>query len=627
MKRIWLRKRLIPAVAVCLACLLLWTYIAVKKDDDSANEGNISLELIPDYKISTTVDMELWPRNTVLNQGMAAYFYVAGPLVHVNPLIQLKGATKARIDGSIKTSIVLRAVDDRSQLYWSYVIEEGKKENFSLNGEADNSRLLSYRAQQLVMEPVAASELAARINDELMLRAGINQLLMVADIELAGEIDGKAVSYSFKQELPLTLLQDSFTVPKAIDLASELAINLDTKAAEGPVFLNWIRQHSILFAADAALALLLLILTVTSSISKTRMEVERRRFKEWITEGSIQLQDRLPVKIYSLQGLVDLAIDLDKRVIFDPAVNKYFILDENIAYIYDPEQAGSMIENRTKLGKLLLERGLLQPEELELGLNYQKLTGKRLGDCLTALGLIDEATLYSVLAAQQNINYYELDPEHEFNELDWQKNMSLAKARALISLPLGRNSEGRLVVACAEPANEGVKNALRNLLGEDIFIVASKPSAVLSVLDRIEKQQRLDKDQLPKDGKEEKLSLAEKKQFVRAYAHGRLMHELLLKEAGISDGDNRELTSLIGGIEKALEGMSSSERQEGRLPGLTDVLAAANYINSDTAAWLTGESIRRGISVKEMLIKNYLASERTIWAIEQLLLAIHEIIS
>jgi len=625
----FIRQRLIQIVFALLICFLVWTYIKVKTEDAAELSDSISIEAIPEYRIVTGADMKLWPKNTVLNQGMAAYFYITEPIVNVTPVIQLKGAQISNLEGNIKSSIMLKAVNDRAEVYWSYQLEEKEDEKFLLNGELDHdakgNNVISYKAQEIILNPAAAAEMAAQFNDELLLRGGLNQLVLTSDIELVGTINGEEANYSISFELPLTLHQDNFTIPRTTEITSQLQLGIGKLQAQDGIILDTIRKHTILFVIDASLAILLLALLIGTGISKNRMDIERNRYKEWITEGSVELQDMLPIKIFSLQGLVDLAIDLDKRVIYDPGINKYFILDEDIAYIYDPEYTSTVIGNKTRLGKLLLEKRLLQPQELELGLHYQKLTGMRLGESLIALGLIDETSLYSTLAAQQKVNYYELDQEYAYYDFDWLNKMSLAKARALMSLPLGANNNGKLVIACAEPASEGIKKALYELFGEDIVLVATRPTSVFKALDKIERQQKRAMS-INQDEAFAQLSAEEKGQFALFYADGKLMQGLLLKAADLSDTDSKELSSLLKGLDKAVEEMKDTDRQNGKLPDLLDVLKYANYLNSDTVDCLIQESKATGKSVRRLLIDNYLASESTIKKIEELTGVIEKLI-
>jgi hypothetical protein len=57
----------------------------------------------------------------------------------------------------------------------------------------------------------------------------------------------------------------------------------------------------------------------------------------------------------------------------------------------------SSSEQRVLLGKLLVERGLLAPAELERAIRAGRETGTRLGRVLTLIGLVPEAEIHALL--------------------------------------------------------------------------------------------------------------------------------------------------------------------------------------------------------------------------------------
>jgi response regulator RpfG family c-di-GMP phosphodiesterase len=58
-----------------------------------------------------------------------------------------------------------------------------------------------------------------------------------------------------------------------------------------------------------------------------------------------------------------------------------------------------------RLGERLIEAGLISSEAVSKGLSQQRISGHRLGDCLVDLGLIEEAILLRVLAADFKTRY------------------------------------------------------------------------------------------------------------------------------------------------------------------------------------------------------------------------------
>ncbi|MGC9044924.1 ATPase, T2SS/T4P/T4SS family [Thermodesulfovibrio sp. 3462-1] len=61
-----------------------------------------------------------------------------------------------------------------------------------------------------------------------------------------------------------------------------------------------------------------------------------------------------------------------------------------------------------RLGDLLLEKKLITPDELNIALNVQKITGQVLGKCLISLGFITSSELAEVLAVQHGLEYINL---------------------------------------------------------------------------------------------------------------------------------------------------------------------------------------------------------------------------
>ncbi len=65
---------------------------------------------------------------------------------------------------------------------------------------------------------------------------------------------------------------------------------------------------------------------------------EREELDDWITVGRLpdDLPDRTIVETESLEGLVDVAIDSDRRVVEDRSTGRFAVLDGEVAYTLDP---------------------------------------------------------------------------------------------------------------------------------------------------------------------------------------------------------------------------------------------------------------------------------------------------
>ena len=395
--------------------------------------------------------------------------------------------------------------------------------------------------------------------------------------------------------------------------------------------------RTVSYVVDVTILIMILIL-IFSNIGKAKFSVDHDNYMDWITEGNVGDYNKLIANILSLEGLVKLAVDLDKRVIHDAKLGKYYVLAEEITYIHDPGLINPLLDNKQQLGKLLIERGIIRLEQLETGLFYQKRIGCRLGETLIALGFIDETILYSTLAAQQNIAYFELDTKKELTDTSWLANMSANKAQALQTLPLGYRSDGKFVVACGETAKAGMAIALQEILGTEVYLIAACPSHINQILEKVKNQEKLKRKytEIFRDYKieaYERISEKEWVQFTSMYYKGKIDITIFLKASGIVDSVlisqvpdndtiinwliskgliNGQIVNLIKTLDKLTNKQDRISRQNKVIPDLLDFLEAAYYITSETADWIYNESIEKDKPIEELLESNYLVAAETI---------------
>ncbi len=632
------RYPLLPLVLIALIASLLWTYLSIQSKP-SEKQGAAELVILPEYHIVSGKDLIVWPLGTELEQGRASYFYAAKPQINITPIINLSHLNQGFLNGSLRAKVVIQAVNDKAQIYWQHILKETREESFVLSVDEEGvTKQLSYRAKRISLDVISAQQQITQISNELMFQTGIFQLVVNTYIQVKGSVNGSEVEKSLVQTLPITLEQVSFSVPKSQELASSISFSekMVSKNRQQRI-MELIQDNPLQFAVSTLLLLYFLLLFLTGRRNTPKAAAEHKRYKEWITEGSVETKENLQINIFSLEGLVDLAIDMDKRVIYDSGRSRYYVLTEDIVYVYDPEKLRGVMNNRQQLGKLLLERDLLKSEQLEMGLYYQHKIGSRLGESLIALGFIDEITLYSTLAAQQKMDYYELEPDLEGLNIDWLSKMSIEKARAFMVLPLGVRADGRHVIACSEASREGIKEALKEIFGREIYIVSARPSAIYEILEKIDakEKQKVSITEMNKDKKVpyERLTMKEREHFITSYYRGKIEQELLLKAAGFIDSvliaqiPEKEniinwsihkhlldgiTANLMKGLHKAVDALDWKTRQEKQLPSLSEVLLKANYLSEDTVEWINRELVLQESPLEQLLLNNYLASAETI---------------
>jgi type II secretory ATPase GspE/PulE/Tfp pilus assembly ATPase PilB-like protein len=103
-----------------------------------------------------------------------------------------------------------------------------------------------------------------------------------------------------------------------------------------------------------------------------------------------------------------------------------------------------------RLGELLLEKGLIKENQLEVALKVQTLTGERLGEVLVKLGFISSRDLAQCLAEQHGLPYIDLREIQGISEYLLKKFPKEVTQDAGF-LPLEENHELHIVVT--DPAN------------------------------------------------------------------------------------------------------------------------------------------------------------------------------
>ncbi len=129
-----------------------------------------------------------------------------------------------------------------------------------------------------------------------------------------------------------------------------------------------------------------------------------------------------------------------------------------------------------KLGAILVEQGIISPDQLEVALREQARLGGKLGAILGDLGVTTEEEIASAIARQAGVGAYavhedEIDPE----ALDLVPE-SLARKHLLVPLRLEHN---QLVVAMANPSDVVAIDELRRQADRFVTVVGAPEAQIL----------------------------------------------------------------------------------------------------------------------------------------------------
>jgi type IV pilus assembly protein PilB len=134
-----------------------------------------------------------------------------------------------------------------------------------------------------------------------------------------------------------------------------------------------------------------------------------------------------------------------------------------------------------QLGDILVEGGLLTPDQLFQASQEQKRLGRALGRVLVDLGMVSEAQLVAALAAQIGMPFVDLG--------DYPVDGTAVAAfpdqvaRRYTALGIGWE-DGRIIVAMADPANVIALDDIRSLTGRDVKPVVGTRADILAAINR-----------------------------------------------------------------------------------------------------------------------------------------------
>ena len=138
---------------------------------------------------------------------------------------------------------------------------------------------------------------------------------------------------------------------------------------------------------------------------------------------------------------------------------------------------GTSIPAKTRLGSVLLDMGLISPDELTELLVHQRVEGGRLGEILVAQKRLSPEQVAKALARRLGIEYLDLAaPPDE----DVAACLDDATAQRYLSIPVRRDPDGAIVVAMADPQDLPALDDLRMILGEQIRPALAMPEAIMA---------------------------------------------------------------------------------------------------------------------------------------------------
>jgi hypothetical protein len=195
---------------------------------------------------------------------------------------------------------------------------------------------------EFTVDIIEVLETIGTVEQQLDSSEGLVDVRVVSVSELSGTVDSDSVDTTYRSELPIVVSPSTFRVDNAvtIDETHESFETVEVLAEPSPL-----QAYGSIVAFGFVVMLLILVIGLRYSgyTKLTDQEQEliaieqaRERFSEWITTGEFpsEREYEQTVLVDSLEGLVDVAIDTNKRVIEDEQLGVSTVLDDTYIYIY-----------------------------------------------------------------------------------------------------------------------------------------------------------------------------------------------------------------------------------------------------------------------------------------------------
>lgn len=151
-------------------------------------------------------------------------------------------------------------------------------------------------------------------------------------------------------------------------------------------------------------------------------------------------------------------------------------------------------QKRRTVCAILVDGGIVTPEQVEQGLVRQVETGRLIGETLVELGFTTEENIAWALSKQLGIPY--ADVRSDSIDIELVKRFPEALLRRVQAAPLFKSEDG-IVIAMADPTNSEPVAELRETAGSRTTLVIGCPSAIRSALDAVHGPERTQAGQGP----------------------------------------------------------------------------------------------------------------------------------
>jgi hypothetical protein len=345
-----LGNNLIFVLLVCLVAALLGGYLTYTThvepgvETEQFQESSWSSTAEFTHSAPVTGNTSVFSDGAVL-RDRSTYFVDVMPVVNGSFEHTYRATEGGTLDIDSEQTVVLRSVGERDGTeleYWQ--MEEPVATGGASDVEPGETETFSFSLD-------VAGQMAAAddIEQELGGTPGSVELLVVSEFVISGVLNGESITDEYTYETRVSVEGNiyQFEETGSYEESGQQLAEREVEATYGPL-------RSTAGPVLAALGVLGGVAVVagrhrgTLSVSQTEREwlayrAMYRKYEEWISTGHVA-DTALPpsrVTLDSLDGLVDVAIDSNRRVIHDRGRSCHIVVVDETCYTYDPPASPS----------------------------------------------------------------------------------------------------------------------------------------------------------------------------------------------------------------------------------------------------------------------------------------------
>ena len=326
----------ILVIAALFGAFLAYTpYLNPGTEVEEFEESSWSSTAAFGHEATVTEQTAVFDEGEVLTDR-SSYLESVAPRLNGTFRYDYEASSGGSLDVTTDLSLVLRSADEETE-YWR---EQSLLSSVTEESVSPGQETIAFFSVNVT----ALNERIDEIEEELDGTPGNTEIIVRAQLTLVGERNGLEIDEESTHDMTIESQGNVYTVG-GTDPVTDSDQQFGQETVEA--------SYSPLRTIGGPLLLVVSLGGIAGvaigryrgwfSVPEKRREwmayqASRSEFGEWISHGTVptELEDRTVIDVDSLEGLVDVAIDSDRRVIADQSRGVCVVVLEDAVYRYEP---------------------------------------------------------------------------------------------------------------------------------------------------------------------------------------------------------------------------------------------------------------------------------------------------